>query len=316
MERRGLSTLAWILSAATFLLVVAGGLVTSTGSGLSVPDWPTTYGWNMFTFPLSKWVGNIRFEHSHRLIASAVGLLTVAFAVAAFATARSRAVRLLAAVAVGAVVLQGILGGLTVRYLLPPPISVAHACLAQTFFCLTVTLAVLTGRDSREPILAPAHDRRGLSAAAFSALFVQLVLGAWMRHSAAGLAIPDFPSSFGRAIPPRWDGGIGLAFAHRAWALVVAALVAALAAGVLRDTESLRLRRPAAALLALLPLQIALGAASVWTARAVPVTVAHVAVGAMLLATTAALSLRLFRAGFPASETVSQPAVLAAESAR
>ncbi len=141
-----MAALAKTLFAATFLLLIAGGLVTSTESGLSVPDWPTTYGQNMFTFPPSHWVGGILFEHSHRLIAATVGFVTVCLAVWILFADRRRWMKVLGGIAVLAVCLQGILGGLTVKYLLPTPVSVAHAGLAQTFFCLTLALAIFTTR--------------------------------------------------------------------------------------------------------------------------------------------------------------------------
>src|SRR5882672_5442003 len=129
---------------ATVLLIFVGGMVTSTDSGLSVPDWPTTYGWNMFTFPLSKMVGGIRYEHSHRLIASTVGFLTIIVAVWTWWVEPRRWVRRLGFAALGAVILQGLLGGLTVLFFLPAPISIGHAALAQLFFCITLTLALVT----------------------------------------------------------------------------------------------------------------------------------------------------------------------------
>ena len=147
----GLHRFAVLTAAATLCLIVAGGLVTSTESGLSVPDWPTTYGQNMFTFPLSKMVGGIRFEHTHRLIASGVGMLTVVLAIWLARREPRRWVRRLGYFALGAVVAQGLLGGLTVLLFLPPAVSVAHACLAQTFFCLTVAIAVVTSRALEGP---------------------------------------------------------------------------------------------------------------------------------------------------------------------
>jgi cytochrome c oxidase assembly protein subunit 15 len=133
-----------LVAAATLLLIAAGGMVTSTGSGLAVPDWPNTYGWFMFSFPMEKWVGGIFYEHGHRLIASAVGFLTIVLAVWVWRVDPRRWVRWLAVGALGAVVLQGLLGGLTVLLLLPAPVSIGHAGLAQLFFCLTVSLSVFT----------------------------------------------------------------------------------------------------------------------------------------------------------------------------
>src|SRR3954466_16184262 len=159
----------------TVLLIAAGGMVKSTGSGLSVPDWPTTYGWNMFTFPLKHWVGGIRYEHSHRLIASTVGFLTIILAVWTW-RAESRAwVRRLGFAALGAVILQGVLGGITVLFFLPPAISIAHAGLAQLFFCLTVTMTLVTSarwRNTVDPVEDPLLRR--LAAATTALVYAQI----------------------------------------------------------------------------------------------------------------------------------------------
>lgn len=291
---RGFSAAAKALLAATFLLVIAGGLVTSTGSGLSVPDWPTTYGQNMFTFPPSKWVGGIRFEHSHRLIAATVGFLTVVLAAWAWIGRAPRGIRRLTAAMVGVVVAQGVLGGLTVKYLLPTPISVAHACLAQTFFCLAFVLAIVTSASWRGSRVRPGGDMTA-GIAAFSVVFLQLVLGAWMRHSDAGLAIPDFPTAFGRLVPDHWDARIAVHFAHRLGALAVAATIFSAAWAVYRTRADRAPRRLAAVLAGLIPVQMFLGALSVWTRKAVPVTVAHQTLGAVVLAGTVGLAMALSR---------------------
>src|SRR4029077_2111266 len=120
-------------AACTVLLLLAGSLVTSTGSGLSVPDWPPSYGGNVFTFPPSMWVGGILYEHGHRLIASAVGFFTIVLAVTLWSSEPRPWVRRLGAAALAAVILQGLLGGLTVRFFLPAPVSTAHAGLAEIF---------------------------------------------------------------------------------------------------------------------------------------------------------------------------------------
>src|SRR5437773_4183344 len=132
------------LAACTVLLVLAGSLVTSTGSGLSVPDWPTSYGWSMFTFPPSKWVGGIFYEHSHRLIATTVGFLTIVLAGWLWRQDRRRWMKRLGAAALGAVIAQGVLGGLTVLFYLPAAVSTAHAALAEIFLCMTVAIALFT----------------------------------------------------------------------------------------------------------------------------------------------------------------------------
>ena len=143
---RWLHRFAKFVVACTVLLLAAGGMVTSTDSGLAVPDWPNTYGHFMFSFPLEKMVGGIFYEHGHRMIASGVGMLTIVLAVWTWRADPRRAIRWLAVGALGAVILQGLLGGLTVLFLLPAPISVAHAGLAQLFFCITVSLALFTSR--------------------------------------------------------------------------------------------------------------------------------------------------------------------------
>lgn len=294
MARRGPSAglhgFAVATASATLLLIAAGGLVTSTESGLSVPDWPTTYGQNPFTFPISKWVGGIQFEHSHRLIASAVGFLTVILAVWLQRREDRPWVRRLGWAALSAVVAQGILGGLTVLFLLPPPISVAHACLAQTFFCLVVTLAIVTSPRFRA---AEAAAPSGLSRAAAwttGLVFLQLLAGAVMRHTKAGLAIPDFPLALGRIVPPLSSFPIAIHFAHR-----VGALVVALAAAV-SVTRAARSGRPAVAKLGLVLAlsvcaQIILGALTVLSKKDVVLTTAHVVTGAFVLGVSLALSI-------------------------
>src|SRR5262249_9878095 len=185
----------------TAFLIFVGGLVTSTESGLSVPDWPTTYGWNMFLFPYSKWVGGIFYEHGHRLVASFVGFLTVVLTIWIHWKDRRTWVKRLSLVALGAVIAQGVLGGLTVRYWLPTSISMTHACLAQTFFCLTIALAWFTSPSFKRglPIVKERHSLRlpVLCTAATAVVYLQLLMGALMRHTKSGLSIPDFPLAFG-----------------------------------------------------------------------------------------------------------------------
>src|SRR5204862_1315957 len=135
-----------LVAASTAVLIFAGGLVTSTGSGLSVPDWPNTYGWFMWAFPVSKMVGGIFYEHLHRLVASTVGFLIVILAIWLARAEPRRWVRKLGYLALAAVITQGVLGGITVLWYLPDAVSIAHASLAQIVFCLTTTIAVVTSR--------------------------------------------------------------------------------------------------------------------------------------------------------------------------
>lgn len=299
-----------LLAAATLVLITAGGLVTSTGSGLAVPDWPSTYGYFMFTFPPSKMVGGILYEHGHRLIASVVGLLTIGLAAWLSIADGRRWMRRIGWLALGAVVVQGLLGGVTVLYLLPPAVSISHAGLAQLFFALVTSLAVFTsagwlaryGRDAAsERALEADRTLTRLAVATPIAVYGQILVGATMRHTGAGLAIPDFPLAFGRLVPPVWDAAIAVHFAHRAGALVVAGLVLAMAVHVLvRHAGRRELLRPALLLAALVPLQVGLGAWTVLSGRDVAVNTAHVATGALLLAAAVVLGLRVCRRRFDA----------------
>jgi cytochrome c oxidase assembly protein subunit 15 len=287
---RGLHRFAVALALATVVLIFAGGLVTSTESGLSVPDWPTTYGQNPFTFPVSKWVGGIRFEHSHRLIASTVGLMTVVLALWLGRREPRAWVRRLGYLALATVVAQGVLGGLTVIFLLPTAVSVAHACLAQTFFCLAVTLAVVTSPRWRDAAPEAANPVSRAAAATVGLVFLQLLVGAVMRHTKAGLAIPDFPLAFGRLVPPISSFAVGIHFAHRVIAFAVAAAVGlCLVRGVRSGRPALR--RVASLMAALVALQIGLGALTVLSKKDVTLTTLHVATGALLLGTTLLLVL-------------------------
>ena len=303
---------ATLTAGATLFLIVAGGLVTITGSGLAVPAWPLSYG---VVFP--PMVGGIFYEHGHRMVATFVGFLTTVLAVWLWRREERRWVRRLGLLALGAVALQGVLGGLTVLYLLPAPVSVVHACLAQTFFCLTVSIALFTSAEWRRrlPSLADAGrpSLRGLCLATAAVIYAQLILGAVMRHTEAGLAIPDFPLSFGRLIPPfsslsvnptapfpisleEYRNRVLIHFAHRAWAVAVAALVAWTAWRILRAHRGQRaLVRPVLLMAGLVVLQVCLGGFVVWTEKNVAVATAHVAVGAAILASSVVLTLRVWR---------------------
>ena len=147
--------LAVLLACATFPLLFIGGLVTSKGAGLAVPDWPTTFGYNMFLYPWSKMVGNIFYEHSHRLVASGVGLLTIALTLALWFHERRHWLRRLGYAALLLVILQGVVGGLRV-VLLENTLAIVHAAFAQAFFALTVSLAIFTSPDWRSEPTEPA----------------------------------------------------------------------------------------------------------------------------------------------------------------
>lgn len=289
------------VAASTLLLITAGALVTSTDSGLAVPDWPNTYGYFMFSFPLSKMVGGILYEHGHRLLASTVGILMIGLAVWFSRVDDRRWVRYLAWVALGAVVLQGTLGGVTVLYLLPTPISVAHAGLAQLVFCLTVALALFTSPSWRTGTAAPNADRilARLTIGTVALVYAQVLVGATMRHSGAGLAIPDFPLAFGHLVPPEWSWPVAIHFGHRIGAVLVTLAVVATAGYMLvYHQHRLELRRLAWLLLGLVTIQFTLGALTVLSERQVGINTAHVATGAALLATAVLLALLVHRHRF------------------
>jgi heme a synthase len=273
-------------------------MVTSTSSGLSVPDWPTTYGYSMFSFPLSSMVGGIFYEHGHRLIASTVGFLTIGLVVLLTWREPRRWVRRLGWYALAAVVLQGVLGGLTVLLLLPAAVSIGHAALAQIFFCLTVSIALVTSPAWRHAHESPRYDanlRLGLIALTVL-VYGQILLGATMRHLGAGLAIPDFPLSFGHLIPPAFPFPVAVHFAHRVGALLVS-LAAIAAAGhvIAHYRRDARLVRTSVMLLVAIAAQVTLGALVVLSARQPIVNTAHVATGALVLATSLVLTLQASR---------------------
>jgi cytochrome c oxidase assembly protein subunit 15 len=320
---RWLHRFSLFTAASTLFLIFAGGLVTSTGSGLAVPDWPLSYG---MLFP--PMVGGIFYEHGHRMIASVVGLLTVILAIWIWKSERRRWLRYLGFGALAAVILQGILGGITVLYLLPTPISVTHACLAQTFFCITVSIVMFTSPGWQKPVAAipgaAGQSLRRLAVATTAIIYLQLILGAVMRHTNSGLAIPDFPLSFGNLIPPfsaltvdstapfplplaTYKMRVFIHFLHRAWALVVSVVVICLCSRILvRHQDLKKLVNPALLLLGLLITQVTLGALVVWTEKGVSVTTFHVAVGASTLATSLVLTIRAWRMSISES-TRSQP---------
>jgi cytochrome c oxidase assembly protein subunit 15 len=296
-----------LVAASTAVLIFAGGMVTSTGSGLAVPDWPNTYGWFMWTFPVQHWVGGIFYEHTHRLIASTVGMLIVMLALWLWRAEPRVWVRRLGYIALAAVITQGVLGGLTVLYYLPDPISIAHASLAQIVFCLTITIALVTS-----PGWARAYERRGavpddallrrLTIALTATVYIQILVGATMRHTGAGLAIPDFPLAFGHLLPPHWDEKIAVHFAHRTGALIVTMLAIATAGHVFYHHRARRaLVHTSGLLLTLIAVQITLGALTVLSQKQPLINSLHVVTGASVLATSLVLALRTHRVRFAAA---------------
>ena len=312
-----LTRYAVLTAVATLGLICLGGLVTSHGVGMAVPDWPTTYGYNMFFFPISQWVGGIFYEHTHRLMASGVGLMTLVLAVWIWVAEHRRWMRWLGVIAALAVVLQGVLGGLRV-IAMQAGLGVVHATLAQLFLALVSALALFASRwwmrrgFLPEPICVPRWTVQ-LYGTVTGLIVLQLVLGALMRHQHAGLAIPDFPAAYGRVWPamdaesishynqlrmeatdlnPITAGGVGLHMAHRMTALFILFGVAGLAWSALRRWGwRQRLTQASVGWLGLIVCQVALGAATIWTNKSADITTAHVAVGSLSLVTGAMLLL-------------------------
>jgi heme a synthase len=283
---RGHHRFAVALAGITFLLLIAGALVTSNDAGLSVPDWPTSFG-SYIKFP--QWVGGIRYEHSHRVVAEFVGLLTIILAAWTWRVERRPWMKRLGLAALGTVILQGILGGITVLKFLPPAVSTAHAMVGQTFFCIVVSIALFSGQHWIEEHPPVAFDTRKPSLIALTqlsivALYVQLFLGGMFRHHGMSWW-PHVVNAGAVAVILTWT--------------------AVRALSQYADIEAVR--RPAILLLSLMVAQLCLGFAAfitrvMWGRDAVqpemPMivsTVAHVATGALLLATAVVLAIQVWR---------------------
>jgi cytochrome c oxidase assembly protein subunit 15 len=308
---------ALFTAVATFFLIIAGGLVTSTGSALSVPDWPLSYGQLM-----PPMVGGILYEHGHRMVASFVGFLTVILSIWLWRSDNPRWVRTLGWFALGAVIAQGVLGGLTVLYLLPTPISVAHATLGQTFFSLVAAIALFTSswwRSNEPKLVNESHGANITTLCIITAVavYIQLILGALMRHTDSGLAVPDFPLAYGQLFPsltpdalaryndqllqsdiriaadgPITASQILIHMLHRCWAVVVTVMILWTSIRLAKlSKQASRLSRFGFVLPILLIIQITLGAFTVLTLKSVGITTAHVATGALILVTCVLASL-------------------------
>lgn len=328
---------ALVLCLATLGLIFFGGQVKSHEAGLSVPDWPLTYGENPITFGISKWTGGIFYEHFHRLFAGVVALMTVGMAVILYLKESRAWMVVLGCAAVVSVLLQAFLGGLTVWYQLPVLVSSSHAVLAQTFFL--ITLAIWYGL-SRERAQRIARIQTGATEYAtplrrgalvlVALVYVQLFLGAVMRHTESGLAVYDFPTTAGRILPLVDDNmlidinnwrfehtdslgavlpdvtrqQVWIHLAHRGGAMLVAAAIGVLAwmAWKRRASHPL-LWRTACWLCGAVLLQIALGAVTIWTVKQPYVTSIHVVTGAGVLGLSAMLALRAWPLSAAETET-------------
>jgi len=308
LMNKGLNRFAILVACATFFLIIAGALVTSNDAGLATPDWPTSNG---LLFP--EMVGNLFWEHGHRMVATTVGLLTIGLAVYVRFKEKRMWIWKLSFFALLTVIAQGLLGALTVKMMLPLGVSAAHGTLAQLFFCTTVSLAVFTSRSWMEARVLPEEKGmpplRWLCTTALVTIFLQLILGATLRHSAT------------------WDHHlpVHLVLAHVGGAFAVTLALGGAAVSVLRRHKGETfLTRPATIALVLLVVQLFLGVAAYLTRLASPnepqplnpmisITVAHVACGALVFATTIVLTLRTFRV-LPASEAAMEMAARPQES--
>lgn len=295
--------LAWFAafgSTWVFVLVMLGAFTTSIGAGMVFPDWPLSDG----SLDPHGWLHNLAMfsEHSHRLSAGFMTIVTIGLAVAIWRTEARRWVRRLGWFAVGLVIVQAVVGGL--RVLLNPYwvpeldaslgrlFAMLHACLAQIFVCTLFAITAALSRpwvEGRAGGTAPlSRGLRRLGVAACGLILLQLAIAAIMRHDFAGLAIPTFPlAPGGHLLPAHWDFRIGINFAHRVMALVLVGVLGWLAVKVKREPAAgMDLRGLALVMILLLMVQIALGATIIWTARNPYVTTAHVLVGALTFATT------------------------------
>jgi len=299
-------------------LIFLGALVKSHEAGLTVPDWPTSFGQNMFLYPPSEWIGGIFYEHTHRLLASFVGLLTVILAVWCGAKETRRWVRNLSYLALGLVIVQGIFGGMTVLFQLPPAVSITHGVIAQTFFMLSIVIAYALSKEfNTESGFRPKSSTfttRGL--VLIGLLYMQLILGALMRHTGSGMAVPDFPTMGGFWIPKLNDAmlaganalrlevglhPIGLEnviahLAHRLGAVIVTVGAIILFLSYKSHSHPL-VRNNGGKVIYILLLQWVAGISAILSVREPYVTSFHVVLGAILLGTTVMATLRAWRFG-------------------
>lgn len=332
---------AKLLCLLTLGLVFVGGVVTSNNAGLAVPDWPTSFGYQMWAMPFAMWHGGILYEHSHRVLASIVGLFVLILAVWLMCVETRRRIRLLVLSSLALVILQGILGGVGVLLSLPVAVSVMHGVLAQLFFCLTIVLAYALSRERvlrlREPAHAVAPEFRRAVLALALLILVQLVLAASMRHELklqGGVAIPDFPTTAGRWLPwvdqesVTWVNAwrqaavqehgapfdvhapvqlfqLAMHLAHRFVAgILVLAFVWLTVAARRRRVRDDGVLAAVYGIDALLLVQVVLGAFTVWSNRGPLITSLHVMTGAAILGGAVLLVLRVLPAGWVEGEAL------------
>ena len=299
----------------TLFLIFAGALVKSHEVGLSVPDWPTTYGKQMFTFPLSDMVGGIFYEHGHRIIATIVGFFTMIQAIWLGFSHYPNWLKKLGFVALAMVIIQGLFGGITVLFFLPPLVSIIHGILAQTFFIMTIIIAYSMSQERENRV-----DNGMVQAIRKGALlmgglvYIQLILGALMRHTGSGLAIPDFPTMGGMWIPTfssemmaninyiLFDldldsvskGQVIIHFIHRLGAVIVTGTIGYFYAKygeIIKASQ--RSKAVFISIIVIVIIQFSLGVLTVLSARSPYIASFHVVTGAALLGLCTLLLLKV-----------------------
>ena len=302
--------LSKILVVSILVLIFAGALVKSHEVGLSVPDWPTTYGYQMFQFPFSDMVGGIFYEHGHRMIATIVGFMTLILSIIVYFSDNELWLKKLTFFALGLVIIQGLFGGLTVLLYLPAYISIIHAILAQTFFVLIIYISFsLSKKDALKlDNLSNVSDLKTPAYFVAISIYIQLILGAIMRHTESGLAIPDFPLSGGYIIPPfnqsmietiqsmHFDAGIQFVelyqiiihYFHRLGAFIVTLSIGYFSYRVAQLKLSFSIvHKLTLSIILFLLIQIFLGAMTIWTVKNPLITSFHVLNGAIILGISA-----------------------------
>ncbi|MGB8355469.1 MAG: COX15/CtaA family protein [Chthoniobacteraceae bacterium] len=315
----GLHRFSMLVVGATLCLIFIGGLVTTKDAGMSVPDWPTTFHYSMFSYPVAKWVSTdavesgVFYEHSHRLFASLVGMLTTALAIWIWIADSRRWMKMLGLAAFLLVAAQGVLGGLRVA-MSSVTFAMLHGCTAQAFLCVLVFIsAALSPWWNAAP--AAGENLRGIRRTAWllvTVTYIQIVVGVIMRQLKAGLAIPTFPRSGlnGEWIPPYWGTGVAFNFAHRVGAVFVTLAILALFIQVFVSARKEPvLFRPACWLVFLLLAQIGLGAHIILKLRPPTLTTLHVLNGAIILATSVLLAVRASRLAIKADERRETPGI-------
>ena len=299
-------TLSKILVFSILVLIFAGALVKSHEVGLSVPDWPTTFGYQMFKFPFSDMVGGIFYEHGHRMIATVVGFMTLILSIIVYLSDNDLWLKKLTFSALGLVIIQGLFGGLTVLLYLPAYISVIHAILAQTFFVLIIFISFSLSKKDKQKLdnLSDVPDLKTPAYLVAISIYIQLIIGAIMRHTESGLAIPDFPLSGGYIIPPfnqsmietiqsmHFDAGLQFVelyqiiihYFHRLGAFIVTISIGYLSFRLLQlQLKFSIVHKLMLSIILFLLIQIFLGAMTIWTVKNPLITSFHVLNGAIIL---------------------------------